>query len=376
MVRGSRRHEVARSSSVANGNLKARARVKGGFTLMELLVVVSIIGMLMSLLLPAVMAAREASRRATCANNLRNIGLALQNAAEARGRLPAAGNFSFHGKGYHNWVVDVLPYLERSDIYRQWRFDLPASDPHNTALRHNQIAALICPDDDTVVQGEGNLSYVVNGGFGWTRPIDCPGVMHLSAASVVQTMPIDLNGNGVTCPSNESLDGSPSDKTLFFLTDLFFVENWPLGTHTVRHRALGAVSDGLSQTILASENLRAGYEAATDSTWATPAPWRTCFFVSSYVCQDEKCSKTNVDWRKANDARTFESINPRRVLPEGAGPWPSSNHPGGVNVIFCDGHLKFLSENVDGLAYAAMITPEGHRIIGPLADASAGDSVE
>ncbi|MGH7138339.1 MAG: DUF1559 domain-containing protein, partial [Pirellulales bacterium] len=162
--------------------------------------------------------------------------------------------------------------------------------------------------------------------------------------------------------------GAPSDKTIFFLTDLFFVENWPPGSFTIRHRGLGAVSDGLSRTILCTENLRAGYEAVTDSTWASPAPWRTCFFVSSYVCEKASCSKGHVDWKKANEPTTFESINPRRALPEGKGPWPSSNHPGGVNAIYCDGHLKFLSDGIDGLAYGAMVTPEGHRVIGPLAD--------
>jgi prepilin-type processing-associated H-X9-DG protein len=347
-----------------------------GLTVLEVLVVISIIGMLLSLLLPAVMAAREAGQRLTCANNLQNIGLALQTSAGSRGRLPAAGNFSFKGKPFQNWVVDILPYIERSEIHRRWRFDLPATDANNRALSHTQITVLICPDDDTVVQGEGNLSYVVNGGFGWTRPIDCPGVMHLSPMNVVQTMPIDLNGNGITCPSAALQDGTPNDKELFFLTDLFFVENWPLGSFTVRHRSLGAVSDGLSRTILASENLRAGYEAVSDSTWASPAPWRACFFVSSYVCQDASCANGKVDWAKANEPATFESINPRRALPEGKGPWPSSNHPGGVNVIYCDGHSNFLSDAVDGVIYGAMVTPEGHRIRGPLTDTFGGDLPE
>lgn len=337
-----------------------------GFTVVELVVVLSIIGMLMALLLPAVMMSREAGRRATCANNLKNIGLAVINSDGARGRLPASGNFSVGGVGYHNWVVDILPYLERTDIHSLWRFDLPASNAKNLPLTRVPISVMVCPDDDTAVPGEGNLSYVVNGGFGWTQPVDCPVVMHVPSANNLQVVPIDLNGNGVTCPTGSTLDGAPTDKSLYFLTGLFFPENWPLGGVTVRHRSLAAVSDGLSRTLMLTENLRAGYDPAVGSTWASPLPWRVCFFLSGYVCDNAKCSPGQVDWRRANERKLLECINPGRALPEGEAPWPSSNHPGGVNAVYCDGHLQFLSEDVDGAVYGALVTPDGLKIHGPL----------
>lgn len=82
-------------------------------------------------------------------------------------------------------------------------------------------------------------------------------------------------------------------------------------------------------------------------------------------------SSGNVDWRRANDHSNAtynqEAINGRTSASEGSSPWPSSGHPGGVNVVYCDGHLKFLSDRVDGAVYASLVTPQGHTIRGPLA---------
>lgn len=339
-------------------------------TLIEVLVVISIIGMLMSLLLPAVQASRESARRTQCANHMRNIGLAVQSEVNAKRRLPASGNFSTSGDAFHDWVVNVLPYVERSDIARQWRFDEPWDTAPNSMLATTDIEVFVCPDDSTVMRGQGNLSYVVNGGFGWSEPVDCPSVVQLAGGGL-QVAKFDFNGNGVTCPTNTSQDSSPfgSDRELYFKTGLFFPENWPYGSGTVRHHTPDSIFDGLSHTIMLAENLWAGYSPAGGG-WGDPHPTRTCFFLSGYVCANNQCSAGNVDWGRANDRSgpgAAEAINGNLSGKEGSSPWPSSGHPGGVNMVFCDGHLRFISDSIDGALYAWLVTPQGSTIRGPLA---------
>src|SRR4051794_18225803 len=102
-----------------------RKNFRQGFTLVELLVVIAIIGILVALLLPAVQAAREAARRAQCANNLKNMGLALLNYSDTRKVLPAATPFRRGNNRFPNvenapggtWVVQILPYIEEQALY-------------------------------------------------------------------------------------------------------------------------------------------------------------------------------------------------------------------------------------------------------------------
>lgn len=348
----------------------ARRDARRGITLLETLVVFSTIGMLLALLLPAVQAAREAARRALCANNLRNVGLAVANEVNATRRMPASGNFSTSGTRFHDWAVNILPYIERSDIAKQWRFDMPSDQPPNLPLAGTHIEVLICPDDDTVVRGHGNLSYVVNGGFACSMPEDCPSVVH-APSGIPQFAKFDFNGNGVTCPQSLAMDTSPygSDKDLFFKTGLFFGENWPYGSGTMRHHTFDSIFDGLSKTIMLAEDLWAGYDTG-DGGWANPYPWRACFYVSGFVCESNDCSAGKVDWRRANThtgPAAVEAINGRLSAVEGASPWPSSRHPGGVSVVYCDGHVRFLDQDVDGAVYACLVTPQGSTVRGPLA---------
>jgi prepilin-type processing-associated H-X9-DG protein len=296
--------------------------------------------------------------------------LAVQSEITAKRRLPASGNFSTSGDAFHDWVVNILPYVERSDIARQWRFEEAWNKPHNLALAATDIEIFVCPDDATAMRGQGNLSYVVNGGFGWSEPVDCPSVAHVSSGGF-QVSKFDFNGNGITCPTSASQDSSPfgSDRELFFQTGLFFPENWPYGSGTVRHHTPDSIFDGLSHTIMLAENLWAGYDPSGGG-WASPYPWRTCFFLSGYVCENNQCKSGNVDWARANShsgAAAAEAINGNLSGKEGANPWPSSGHPGGVNMGFCDGHMRFINDSIDGALYAWLVTPQGSAIRGPLA---------
>ncbi len=111
------------------------------FTLVELLVVLSIIGILVSLLLPAVQAAREAARRMQCTNNLKQIGLALHNYESSHRKFPVGSIES----NFISPLVAILPVLEQSNNYQQWDFSRSYSDPFNAAVAAQRINTYLCP---------------------------------------------------------------------------------------------------------------------------------------------------------------------------------------------------------------------------------------
>jgi prepilin-type N-terminal cleavage/methylation domain-containing protein/prepilin-type processing-associated H-X9-DG protein len=373
----------ARSRSLRSRlNGQVRGIERAAFTLLELLVAISIIAVLLALILPAIQQARSAARRTECQNHLRNIAIAMLADVDSQRRFPAAGNFGTVAPftRHHSWVVNVLPWLDARGVFDRWDFGTAYDQPPNRDLANTHLAVLICPDDPSVADGQGNLSYVVNCGFGFTLPIDCPGNWHFATDSVPS--PMDLNGNGTTCtpPDAAGADGEPDDRELFKRTGLCFVENWPPGSGTVRYHTFATIRDGTSQTILLSENVRAGYDPGPPaSNWANPVAWRTCFFVSGYVCQDNDCSAGRVDYARANDHSSapykFEAINSSRDQSEGRAPWPSSYHTGGgVHAAFVDGHVQFLSDRIHGAVYAALVSPAGTSIEGPLTQGIVSDA--
>jgi len=329
-------------------------------SLLELIVVMGIIGLLVSLSLPAVTRSRQAARRLQCQNNLRQIGLALLQTTDVAGRFPACGNFG-HDGNHHSWVVDVLPWLDQSTIASQWDKDKPIDDPVNAPLAALFVPILTCPSDISVTMStskktaRGDLSYVVNGGVGFTVERS-PGQHDCPIDPKGRTL--DLNGNGVLCPQPPDLetDGSPSDRDQFFRMGLFFNETWKWEV-TVRHHRPATIVDGMSQTFLISENVRTGHDPKNpEATWASPNPYLTSFYIGD-PCPDGKCLPGTVDYQRCNAGES--AINRGLDQPEGSAPYPSSFHEGGVNMTFCDGRVVPLSQNIDGGVYAALASPAG-----------------
>ena len=142
--------------------------IKRAFTLVELLVVITIIGILISLLMPAVTAARESARRVQCGNNIRQIALATQTYCEAYGVFPAGGvqakpcdpmandngwvntppdNSDDKWSSNYSWATLILSYIDQDATYRMYNFNLDHLDPQNAIARSQPIALYVCPDD-------------------------------------------------------------------------------------------------------------------------------------------------------------------------------------------------------------------------------------
>src|SRR3954471_11454112 len=138
-----------------------------GFTLVEPLVVIAIIGVLVALLLPAVQAAREAGRRMSCSNNLRQIGIALQNYHEVTNCLPVARN---PYPLVQSALARILPFVEQGSVHQLVDYTQPLTAAANQAALATPIKLFICPSDGQkgrVPAAEtGGTNYVVNNGTG------------------------------------------------------------------------------------------------------------------------------------------------------------------------------------------------------------------
>ena len=279
---------------------------RGAFTLIELLVVIAIIGVLVGLLLPAVQQAREAGRRISCVNNMRQVGIALHNYADIRGSFPVGWPPGGSLKAEWGWPVFLLPMLEEQVLFDNLKVSTQTlrdtiDDASLRPLLQTRISGFRCPTDltaDLLPSGPANdpnyrlfncdncppgfepatSNYVGNGGLNDPSPV------------------IGTNGNGV-----------------------FWVDK------PVR---LVDVTDGLSKTFAVGER----HDRCKSATWIgvrnPPGPdmW------GSYWIR----ARVSI---KLNDPRPLSSTN---SCTEGF----SSAHPGGANFLYCDGSVHTINDEI------------------------------
>lgn len=376
-----------RNSAMKGGQVAWLSRAASGFTLVELLVVILLIGILISILLPAVQSARESARRAQCASNMRQVALGVLNYEVNHERLPASGIvnlvdasvpaasagdgeqfqvqiFNHLGGKRISWLVLVLPYLEEQALYD--RFDLAKTifaQPGDPQAR--DVVTFVCPSDDT---GDRVFEY--------------------EFLKVGATGMVDQFAKG-----NYAAFVSP------FHVDLQLL--YP-GALVAGGQRLGQISDGASQTLLMSEVRTLEHRGDQRGAWALPFAgasllafdmhpmgWHTLHeggdevsdtvqLRAPFLPNPESRGRTqppnnqgpNMDTLEFSSGNVYAQVESRardtvmpctwRKTPPGINGYnsaaPRSMHPGGVNSGCLDGHVEFLSDEVDELFLARSIS--------------------
>jgi prepilin-type N-terminal cleavage/methylation domain-containing protein len=281
------------------------------FTLIELLVVIAIIAVLIGLLLPAVQKVREAAARVKCANNMRQLILALHNYHSAYGAFPA-GQLDMPNGAQHNWTAQLLPYFEQDNLYRQYNFNVNWDDPANdSGINQHMIKVFVCPSaPDAPPRTAANKRGV----------LDYPAI------------------NQIHRPNPFATNLPPSDSTYIGV----------LGKNV--NRRMTDIVDGTSNTLILAEDggrnqdWRMGQQGGTlgeSGAWANPSG---AIVVSGY----------NPRTQSIPGPVAVNGCNSQNVY---------SFHIGAAGGVFADGSIRFLSSSTSIDVLIALTTRAGHEVI-------------
>jgi prepilin-type N-terminal cleavage/methylation domain-containing protein/prepilin-type processing-associated H-X9-DG protein len=332
---------------------------QAGFTLIELLVVIAIIGVLVSLLLPAVQSAREAARRSQCTNNLKQLGLALHNYLSAHNEtLP---NNGFSGTGYpndHTVFARLLPYMEQANLFNLVNFDIQMGHPGSNDLPFEMrtaatyvVATFLCPSDGTEPVSQYSLASgavipIAGSNYGSNHGSGRDGVFHPANGAD------GLFWVGSRVKLSQLRDGTSN--TLVFTESILGPGAAPTGASADNppdiqaYRAnVSALSTAQAQAAdeqgyTAVKSLITGFNGTRHAYWlrgsVPDGPT-----LNGRLRPNAKCPDLNFRSAKVTAAR--------------------SRHPGGVNACMADGSVRFIKESVDPATWAAIWTRSGGEVI-------------
>ena len=353
-----------------------RQRASRGFTLIELLVVISIIGVLIALLLPAVQAAREAARRMQCVNNLKQMGLAVHNYISANDKFPPfAENYSYINVGMlwpMGWSATILPNLDQIAMYNALNFVWGGWNNENTTIAYFQPGVFVCPSEDQASPNNWALTKMnYAGNFGgpssimtWSGPLaalntdwagwsgapnngnDAPfGIESVTDGTSNTAMVSErLVGLGYNYP-NQVYPGSKLAKRFLFNT------NFTVNADT--HNAAEAYN--FAQTC----------RTLPGSTPANLAS--TAYLGFLWVVSACNTNEANEGYNHTNTPNGLSCMAANTQDPSLGGYTDAitatSNHPGGVNVLFADGSVRFIKDSISLQTWWSLGTRNGDESI-------------
>jgi prepilin-type N-terminal cleavage/methylation domain-containing protein len=345
------------------------------FTLVELLVVIAIIGTLVALILPAIGGTNATARQLQCANNLRNIGMAVINyTTHKSGSLPgyiqpiqrsdrkyvewtgianeppAVWNSKYASTATVSfsrvsWAVPILPYLERQDLWDRIvdGIDFPSDDQANLM---RPVDLYICPDDSDLITAPNNagMTYIANTGVWDFR--------------LYQSIPVFTEDDYF---ANESTAETPKGDTRS--NGLF--QNL---TFTKLNNRLDNINDGAATTVMLSENIHKNYYYSWLGVGGEPpitGGGEQQFGMVWVTSTAPKSGDTLIDQERFSSAVTGSDP----IYFQQGGPWfcrPASNHVmGAFNVIFADGHGSSMRPDLDYIVYQQLLTTNGRKCVDP-----------
>jgi prepilin-type N-terminal cleavage/methylation domain-containing protein/prepilin-type processing-associated H-X9-DG protein len=341
-------------------------RTRRAFTLIELLVVIAIIAVLIALLLPAVQAAREAARRISCANNLKQIGVALHNYLSANGVFPP-GRFNSHIAGQGNcWGAysQLVPYLEQYATFNSFNFNL-APDSTATSIANSTgfqtfLTTLLCPTDSPpeLILVAGSLFASHNYG------------LNVGSAYPVLQSPLPPLTGSANGPFFENARMSPA-----LFTD--GMSNTAAVSETIRSSPTSTyATDPQAVFLVTGNNTSTGPPISSDADYAS-----LCLSLPSSTSQFQ--ATKGVRWHYGAPGHTLYNHlrPPNDKLPDCRGGLPhstksdplwswlslnvstKSRHPGGVNTLMADGHVQFMKNSINLLVWQGLGSRNGGEVI-------------
>jgi prepilin-type N-terminal cleavage/methylation domain-containing protein len=302
--------------------LGKQLRRKQGFTLVELLVVIAIIGVLVALLLPAVQAAREASRRSQCTNNLRQLAIGLHNYHDTHQAFPI--NYMPRAGSTYSWMQGILPYIEQGSLYNQIVIGGANSLAANQTVAGTVVKTFRCPSDGLTKNGiitnasdgggtKAGTNYKVSCGANWMWTI---------TNTNNARWPNDGNGlqhcDGLMCSNAQGGQPIPAGDLMKNLTRMTLV------------------TDGTSNTFAIGEAVPAW--SAWSWWYNQNAAVATCALPLNYRKGIDKLDQFATSWQRNY---SFFSL-----------------HPSGANFAMCDASIRFVPDNIDTPTYRALATIE------------------